>query len=426
MDVNKDWHSLRAAEVEEIWDVCTAKGLSSAEVEKRLERYGLNKVQPRQQQHVFLRFLLQFHQPLVYILLIAAAVTVLLGEYLDGSVIFAVVFINAIIGYMQESKALKAIDALSKGMAVRAQVIRDGKRCLLEAQELVPGDIVLVQSGDKFPADVRLTQVRDLKVDESALTGESVPVEKHTEAVPKDAFLGDRLCLGFSATVVTYGQGMGIVVATGERTEVGRILPLMAGAEEPQTPLTLIIKKFSGFLLRVILLLSSLVFMLGLLRGERAGEVFMVAVALAVGAIPEGLPVAVTIMLALGVAKMARRRAIIRKLVAVETLGSTNVICSDKTGTLTENQMTVEEIFAGNSRYKVSGIGYRPEGEIQSEERVREEGPNTALELCLKAGFLCNDSTLQQAGGRWGVEGDPTEGALLVAALKEGFTEDQL
>ncbi|MBC5991884.1 cation-transporting P-type ATPase [Pontibacter cellulosilyticus] len=421
-----NWHSLSIAEAEEKLSVSFRKGLSSEEVQQRLEKFGQNILTPKQQQNAFLRFLLQFHQPLIYILLIATVVTVILGEYLDAVVIFAVVFINAIIGYIQESKALKAIDALSKSMALHATVVRESNKQTIDARELVPGDVVLIQSGDKFPADLRLVQARDLKVDESALTGESVAVEKNTEPVAADVVLGDRFCLGFSSTTVTYGQGRGIVIATGDDTEVGKIQQSIASAEELQTPLTKKIKRFSQLLLWVILLLAAVVFGVGLWRGESAAEMFMVAVAMAVGTIPEGLPVAVTIMLAIGVSKMAKRRAITRKLVAVETLGSTNVICSDKTGTLTENQMTVQEIVAGNKAYTVSGLGYRPDGEIATASGFGVADDNAPLQYCLKAGMLCNDSALKQVDDRWIVEGDPTEGALIVSGRKAGLTEESL
>ncbi|PRY10105.1 Ca2+-transporting ATPase [Pontibacter ummariensis] len=422
----RSWHSLEAEEALELLQVSPHRGLSEEEVAQRQALYGRNSMTPKEQQSAFVRFMLQFHQPLIYILLASTVVTIFLGEYTDAAVIFAVVFVNAIIGFVQESKALEAIDALSKSMTSRAQVIRNGKKQNIDAQELVPGDIVHVQSGDKFPADVRLVQERDMQVDESALTGESVAVEKNVLPVAADHVLGDRLCMGFSSTVVTYGQGKGVVVATGDRTEVGKIQQSIDGAQELETPLTKKIKAFSHLLLWVILGLSLIVFVVGLLRGESAGDTFMVAVALAVGAIPEGLPVAVTIMLALGVSKMAARRAIIRQLVAVETLGSTNVICSDKTGTLTENQMTVQRIVAGDKAYKVTGLGYRPEGEVQEEAQKLYLSPNKALELCLKAGSLCNDSALVEKEGKWIIEGDPTEGALLVSAHKAGFDRARL
>ncbi|GAB3528440.1 cation-transporting P-type ATPase [Pontibacter brevis] len=425
-DGQHPWHSLEAAEVLELLEVSADKGLCDGEVAKRRKQFGHNVMTPKKRQSAFMRFVMQFHQPLIYILLAATVVTIFLEEYTDAIVIFAVVFINAIIGYVQESKALEAIDALAKSMTAKAQVIRNGSRQDLDAQDLVPGDIVLIQSGDKFPADVRLVRERDMKVDESALTGESVAVEKNAEPVPADNVLGDRLSMGFSSTVVTYGQGKGVVVATGDRTEVGKIQQSIAGAQDLETPLTRKIKEFSHLLLWVILGLCVVVFAVGLLRGEDLGETFMIAVALAVGAIPEGLPVAVTIMLALGVSKMAARKAIIRKLVAVETLGSTSVICSDKTGTLTENQMTVQQIVAGGKAYTVKGLGYRPEGEIQENDQIVDLASNKALELCLKAGMLCNDSSLKEKEGAWTIEGDPTEGAMVVAARKAGFEAKEL
>ncbi|SIT83888.1 cation-transporting P-type ATPase [Pontibacter indicus] len=425
-DKVRDWHSLEAQEALELLQVDQKKGLTNEEAGRRQEAYGRNVMTPKKQQSALVLFLLQFHQPLIYILLVAALVSVLLGEYIDASVIFGVVLINSIIGYIQESKALAAIDALSKSMSAKATVLREGRKQQIDASELVPGDIVLLQSGDKFPADVRLVQARDLKVDESALTGESVAVEKHPDPVAADEMLGDRFSMGFASTVVTYGQATGLVVATGDKTEVGKIQESISGAQDLDTPLTIKIKEFSRLLLWVILALSAAVFLVEYLRGADPADTFMLAVALAVGAIPEGLPVAVTIMLALGVSKMAKRRAIIRRLVAVETLGSTNVICSDKTGTLTENQMTVQQILAGGETYTVTGLGYRPEGKIQQQETQTDLSSNQALAQCLKAGALCNDSALKEKDGQWLIEGDPTEGALEVAARKAGLERRNL
>ncbi|MDO6388739.1 cation-transporting P-type ATPase [Pontibacter sp. BT731] len=425
-DKPQHWHSLDAQEALKLLHVDQKEGLSEEEVQKRRETYGPNIITQQKQQSALVLFLLQFHQPLIYILLAATVVSLLLGEYIDASVIFGVVLINSIIGYIQESKALAAIDALSKSMSARASVLRGGSKQQIEASELVPGDIVLLQSGDKFPADVRLVRARDLKVDESALTGESVAVEKHTDPVAADDVLGDRFSMGFASTVVTYGQATGLVVATGDKTEVGKIQESISSAQNLDTPLTIKIKEFSNLLLWVILVLCVVLFLVQYLRGADPADTFMLAVALAVGAIPEGLPVAVTIMLALGVSKMAKRRAIIRKLVAVETLGSTNVICSDKTGTLTENQMTVQQIMAGGENYTATGLGYRPEGEIQQKEKQADLNGNQALEQCLKAGLLCNDSALKEKDGQWLIEGDPTEGALEVAARKAGFEKRKL
>ena len=421
-----DWHSIEASEVSKILKVSTEKGLSSVEVEENTLKYGKNILTKRKRQSAFIRFLLQFHQPLIYILLAATVVTFFLNEFVDSAVIFGVVLINAIIGYIQETKALKAIDALEGSLASKAAVIRNGKKQEIDSMEIVPGDVVLLRSGDKFPADIRLFELRDMQVDESALTGESVPVQKHIDSVPSENVLGDRFCMGFSSTNVTYGQGRGIVVATGDYTEVGKIQQSIAGAQDLETPLTQKIKNFSHLLLWVIIGLSSILIIIGLIRGESFGEIFMVAVALAVGAIPEGLPVAVTIMLALGVSKMAKRKAIIRKLVAVETLGSTNVICSDKTGTLTENQMTVQKIFAGGNFFDVTGLGYNPEGTVALDGKPVDLQFYKSLSLCLQAGILCNDSGLKEKNGAWMIEGEPTEGALLVSGYKVGFKSEDL
>jgi len=420
------WHHLEVEKVAQILEVQVKSGLSSEEVQKRIETYGKNIITPKEKQSAIVRFLLQFHQPLIYILLAATVVTFFLEEYIDSAVIFAVVLVNAIIGYIQETKALKAINALTKQMSAKATVLRQGKKQEINAEQLVPGDIVFLKSGDKIPADLRLFEIRDLKADESALTGESVAVEKSTAPVPIENLIGDRFSIGFSSTNITYGQGKGMVVATGDDTQVGKIQQSIASAEELETPLTKKIASFSHLLLKVILVLAAVVIVIGYLRGESFGEIFMVAVALAVGSIPEGLPVAVTIMLALGVSKMAKRKAIIRKLVAVETLGSTNVICSDKTGTLTENQMTVQQLFDGERYFTVTGLGYNPDGAFKSNDSVIKPESYHALSLCLKAGTLCNDSVLKKKEGLWIIEGDPTEGALLVSAIKGGYTADDL
>jgi Ca2+-transporting ATPase len=291
----------------------------------------------------------------------------------------------------------------------------------------VVGDIVFLQGGDKVPADMRLLQVRELQIDESALTGESLPVAKTAAQLAHDTLLADRRNMAYASTLVTYGQGTGIVTDTGDHTEVGRISQLLSSTEELVTPLTRKITDFSNILLYAILALAAVTVLVGMVRGQSLFDMFMAAVALAVGAIPEGLPAAVTITLAIGVSRMAKRHAIIRKLPAVETLGSTTVICSDKTGTLTENQMTVREILAGGIRYEVSGAGYNPSGgQIKQEGRVVASADFPALEECLRAGALCNDSVLVEREGTWQVQGDPTEGALLAAALKGGHAPDRL
>ena len=412
------WHAIQESEVLKILGTDAAVGLSSEEVEKRRKQYGLNQITPKKGTPAWLRFLLQFHQPLVYILLASTLVTLCLKEWVDASVIFSVVFVNSIIGFLQESKALKALEALSRSMTAQTTVLRNGKKEQIPSTELVPGDIVVVSSGDKVTADIRLVDIRDLQVNESALTGESVAVEKKTGALNEDTVLADRTNMAYASTFVTYGQAHGIVVATGDSTEVGRISELISSADDLATPLTIKIAQFSHFLLYVILGLAVITLAVGMLRGEKFIDMFMAAVALAVGAIPEGLPAAVTITLAIGVSRMASRRAIIRKLPAVETLGSTGVICSDKTGTLTENKMTVQEVFSGGRSYRVSGTGYDPDGKIEIAEGGNPEIPSKALKECLAAGLLCNDSRVVRKDESYIVEGDPTEGALIVSAGK--------
>jgi len=413
-------------QVTSLLEVDVKTGLTEAEIKNRQARFGLNQFTPKKGISSFKRFLLQFHQPLIYILLAATGITLYLSEWVEASVIFGVVFVNAVVGYLQESKAEKAIEALSKMVLTEATVRRDGRIQRLPAFELVPGDVVLIQSGDKVPADLRLFRVRNLQVDESALTGESVPAQKNEDVLTPETILADRRNMAYAGTAVTYGQAEGLVFATGDNTETGKIAHLINEAVSLETPLTRKISHFSRLLLYVILGLAALTFAVGVLRGERAAEMFMAAVALAVGAIPEGLPAAVTIVLAIGVARMARRQAIIRKLPAVETLGSTTVICSDKTGTLTENQMTVQELYSGEAFYEVTGGGYDVKGEIRRNGQTVDISSDPALMECLKCGLICNDSQVAKDGARIKVQGDPTEAALIVVARKAGLDETTL
>ncbi len=423
--LEKHLHQIPTDEAVTLLDSDEHQGLDLLEVQSRLERFGPNAIPVRGGHGPLITFLLQFHQPLIYILLVAAGITAALHEWIDAGVIFAVVLVNAIIGFLQESKAAKALEALAKMTVTEARVLRSGEIQKIPSGELVPGDIVLLQSGDKVPADLRLIRCRDLQVDESTLTGESVPVQKGTDPLPPQTPLADQRNLAFSSTLVTYGQGRGVVFATGAKTEVGRISTLVQAADVLETPLTRKIAGFSRLLLVVILALAAITFVVGVMRGKSAFEMFMAAVALAVGAIPEGLPAAVTITLAIGVSRMARRRAIIRKLPAVETLGSTTTICSDKTGTLTVNQMTVREVYAADQKFELTGSGYGPAGEVKpcSGAAFKE---NAAVRECLLSGLLCNDSTLVEKNGRWDVTGDPTEGSLIAAARKAGLDEKQL
>jgi Ca2+-transporting ATPase len=424
--LGREWHHLPCEEVLEILGPDIDNGLDGFEVMHRRERFGDNILTQRKGRGPLLRFLLQFHQPLVYILLAASLVTAFLQEWVDSGVILGVVLVNAAIGFLQEAKAVKAIEALARAMTSEATVLRAGEKRRISSTELVPGDVVLLASGDKVPADLRLIRCRELEIDESTLTGESVPVQKRIGVLDIDTVLADRRNMTYASTLVTHGTGTGVVVATGDHTEMGRISELIASAEVLATPLTKKIAHFSGILLWVILGLAGVTFAVGILRGASWLDMFMAAVALAVGAIPEGLPAALTITLAIGVARMAKRHAIIRKLPAVETLGSTTVICSDKTGTLTQNQMTVREVIAGGGRYAVSGVGYTPEGVISRSGEGPPFDENRAFIESLKAGILCNDARLVQTAEGWRVEGDPTEGALISSALKAGFSQEEL
>lgn len=418
----RHWHHLPPDEVEALLETNATKGLDIFELEHRHTHFGPNRLTTKKGKGPLELFFLQFHQPLVYILLAAALVTFLLHEWIDSGVIFGVVLVNATVGFIQESRALKAIEALAQSMEGAATVVRAGEKMTIPSAGVVPGDLVLLQSGDKVPADLRLLRSRELRVDESTLTGESLPVQKRPDPLDQETVLADRHNMAYSSTLVTYGTGAGLVVATGDATEIGQINALISSAQILATPLTRKISEFSGVLLWIILVLAGLTVLAGLLHGDSLLETFMAAVALAVGAIPEGLPAAMTIMLAIGVGKMAKRNAIIRRMPAVETLGSTTVICSDKTGTLTQNQMTVKEVCAGGGCYEFSGVGYTPEGDISLEDSVIVSKQHNVLIECLRAGLLCNDSRLIHNEEKWGIEGDPTEAALLSAALKSGLS----
>jgi cation-transporting ATPase F len=426
MLISEHWHHLEEGEVLHLLKSDKNKGLDLFEIKHRQEHFGPNALTAKKRTSPVSQFLLQFHQPLVYILIVAGVITGFLGEWVDAGVILGVVLVNAVIGFIQESKAIEAIEALAKTIKTETTVIREGMRQVVNAGEIVPGDMVLLQSGDKVPADMRLLHVKNLQVDESALTGESLPVQKSIDILPNDTMLAERKNMVYTSSLVTYGQGTGVVVSTGDKTEIGKISQLISEAGEIETPLTKKIARFSLILLFVIIGLAAITFAVGVFRGQSAFEMFMAAVALAVGAIPEGLPAALTITLAIGVSRMARRNAIIRKLPAVETLGSTTVICSDKTGTLTENKMAVVEILAADKSFSVTGIGYDSAGNFIFDERevIAEEFP--VLKECLVAGLLCNDSALTEKNGVRTVEGDPTEAAIIVAAEKAGFAADSV
>ncbi len=396
-------------------------GLNDADTPSRLATHGPNRITAASSPGAWLRFLRQFNQPLVYLLIIASAVTLALQEWIDSAVILSVVVVNAVIGFLQETRAEKAIAALGSLVPEEATVIRNGRPRRIPVADLVPGDLVSLEAGDKVPADLRLVQTRSLRVEEAMLTGESASVGKHTEQLPDETPLAERKNSAFAGSLITAGVARGLVVATGNQTETGRIAGLIAGADDLVTPLTRQIARFSHLLMMAIIVVAVLAFWIGVQRGNSAFDMFMASVALAVGAIPEGLPAAITITLAIGVGRMARRRAIIRKLPAVETLGSTTVICSDKTGTLTRNEMTVQSVAAGGQVHAVSGVGYAADGHIDEMDT-----PNAALHATLLCGLLCNDARLLPKNAAHAIEGDPTEAALLVAAAKGGLAAPEI
>jgi potassium/sodium efflux P-type ATPase len=400
----------------------TAHGLDHAEAARRLTQYGPNLLTPANRRGPLLRFLLQFHNVLIYVLLASACVTALLAHWVDTGVIVGVVFINAIIGFIQEGKAEKAIDAIRRMLSPKATVIRDGKREVIAAEAVVPGDIVLLQSGDKVPADLRLLSVKNLRIEEAALTGESTAVEKSIAAVDEKTVLGDRFCMAYSGTLVVYGQGTGVVVATAGKTEIGRISAMLDEVQSMTTPLLRQMDIFGRWLTIAIMALTVVAFLVGwLVHQFDLGDMFIAAVSIAVAAIPEGLPAVLTITLALGVQRMAKRNAIIRRLPAVEALGSVTVICTDKTGTLTRNEMTVQRVITSNHVFEVSGGGYAPHGGFSLDGTEADISGNTETLELLRAGLLCNDAAVNESGGTWQIAGDPTEAALITLAMKGGL-----
>ncbi|MFH1169451.1 MAG: HAD-IC family P-type ATPase [Chloroflexota bacterium] len=401
-------------------------GLTEDEVKPRLLRYGLNELKGKKKTPPALVFLQQFLSPLIYVLLVAAVISIIVGHFLDAWVILGVLLLNAIIGFVQEARAEKSMEALMKMAAPRAKVRRNGGVLQLPAREITPGDILLMETGDRVPADARLIDVSNLKVNEAALTGESLAVDKHTRAIAGEPAMADRKNTVYMGTIVTYGRATAVVVQTGMSTEMGRIAAGIQQVEPEKTPLQKSISKLSQYIVALFLGVCGLIVVSGLLRGLQWLDVFLLAVAAAVSAIPEGLPAVVTVVLAMGMRLMARRNAVIRKLVAVETLGSATVICSDKTGTLTLNQMTVRRIYVSGRWLDVTGEGYMPEGEFRADGRALKPEDEPALSLHLRIGALCNDSLLTCEAGFCSIFGDPTEGALVVVAGKADMNKERL
>lgn len=398
------------------------EGLNQAEAAERLQKLGPNALPQKKGKPAWLRFLAHFNDVLIYILLAAAVMTAVMGHWVDTAVILGVTVINALIGYIQESNAEKSLQSIRNMLSSDALVIRDGKHATIPTTDLVPGDIVVLRAGDRIPADMRLIEAHNLRVEEAILTGESTVVDKHTDALTGDLPLGDRTNMLFSGTTVSGGGGVGVVVATGQATELGRINQMMADVETNRTPLLVQMDKLGKAIFVIILAMMAVLFVFSvLLRDMPMGELLLSLISLAVAAVPEGLPAIISIILSLGVQAMARKRAIIRKLPTVETLGAMTVVCSDKTGTLTMNEMTVKAVITADSCYRVDGDSYEPVGNLYlegSNEPVKVQ-PYTVLEKYLRTIDLCNDSQLvRNELGHWGITGGPTEGALKVLATK--------
>ena len=403
------------------------RGLTSSEAAARLGKYGPNAIESSNKKSLAKKIIEQIVDPMVILLIVAAIVSAFTGDVVECVIIIAIVVINAIMSIIQEGKAEDSVAALQKMSSPEATVIRDGQRKHVKAEELVPGDIVVLETGDIIPADMRLIESSNLKIDESSLTGESVAVEKDANfTTSEDVGIGDRENYVHSSSIVTYGHGIGLVATTGEDTEIGKIATSLDQVEEKETPLQKQLKKLSKVLALLVIVVCIAVFGLGYLRGgDDLLETFMVAVSLAVAAIPEGLTAVVTIVLSIGMNRMAERKAIVKNLLSVETLGSTTVICSDKTGTLTQNEMTITKVFTNDEEFEVEGSGYKPEGDIRNanKEVIGEDGQ---IELLMTIASLCNDANLTREGEEYKITGDPTEGAMLTFSEKWNINQENL
>jgi Ca2+-transporting ATPase len=420
-----NWYQLGIRELTDQLET-SEKGLTVDEAKERLARYGPNRLAEEEQISKIKILVHQFTSPLIYILLVAGLVTILLQEYIDSGVIFAVVILNAVIGFIQEFKAEESVRALKKMVVPKARVLRGGKEKEIHSEDLVPGDVVVLSSGAKVPADLRLFHALELRVEEAMLTGESVPVEKITSTIKEENLTyGDQKNMAFMGTIVVHGRAKGVVVATGSYTALGKIALEVKDVGLVQAPIQQKIQTFARNIGILVLAASFIVFVVGILLGESAKNMFLTAVAAAVATIPEGLPIVVTITLAIGVARMSRRNAIIRKLHAVETLGSTTVIGSDKTGTLTKNEMTVRLVYDGEHTYEVTGTGYEPKGEVLHEKMPLRRDELHMLQQCFRIGLLCNEADLYEEDNQYKVDGDPTEGALIVSAMKAGLKPEE-
>ncbi|MGM0632025.1 MAG: cation-translocating P-type ATPase [Pseudomonadota bacterium] len=416
------WHAVPVEELAGALATDLDSGLNEERIEKRRAHSGANRVTPQSERTALKRFLSQFRSLFIYLLVVAGVVAAGIEKWLDSGVIFGVVVVIAVIGFIQEGRAERALEAVRGMLSSKATVVRDGKRSEIAAEELVPGDLVMLEPGDRVPADIRLVRSKNLQAQEAALTGESAAVEKHPDPVAGDAGLGDRASMVFSGTLITAGTGRGVVVATGDATEIGRISGMLGAVETLKTPLMRRLDSFAKVLSGAILGLSALTFLVGVVVwGHDWGEMLLAAVAVAVAAIPSGLPAVMTVTLAIGVQRMARRNAIIRRLPAVETLGSVTVVCSDKTGTLTRNEMTVRTLLTADEEIEVEGVGYTPDGGFRIDRQDIEVEEHDAAMDMVRAGLLCNEARLDRDGDEWTPAGDPTETALIVLAHKAGL-----
>ena len=422
--MSEHYHSIEALEVLRSLK-STEKGLTEEEAKKRLQELGFNELRKERRITAVEILARQFKSFLIVILIFASAISLAVGETTDATIISSIIVLNAILGFAQEYRAEKAIEALKSLAPPKARVMRERKEAMIQAREVVPGDIVLFEAGDCIAADARLIEAMNLKVDESLLTGESVPSLKVVEALPEDIPLADRENMAYSGTTATYGRGKGVVVATGMETEFGKIAEHIQKAKEEPTPLQLRLRSLGIMLGVLVLLICAILFAIEIFAGQPILESFMMAVALAVSAVPEGLPAVVTVALALGVRKMSGRNAIVRRLASVETLGCTTVICSDKTGTLTKDEMTVKKIFVSDRFFEITGAGYEPKGEFFKDGNSIDPDKERGLPLLLRIGCLCNHASLGKREG-WSIVGDPTEGALLTLAAKAGIWRDEL
>jgi len=415
------WHAMPAGDVVQRLGTDSLQGLGAAEASSRLHKYGPNRLPAGKRRGPLRRLLAQFNNVLVYVLLAAGFTKLMLSLWIDAAIIFAVVVLNALLGFIQEGRAEKALDAIRNMLSADARTVRSGETRLIPAEQLVPGDIVLLESGDKIPADLRLAEVKNLRIEEAALTGESVPADKTAEPATANATVGDRHSMAFSGTMVVSGRATGVVVATSSATELGRINALLTNVRTFETPLLRQIKQFGYVITAVVGIVGAVVFAWGKwVKDIDFVELFQAVTGIAVSVIPEGLPAIITITLAIGVQRMAQRNAIIRQLPAVETLGSVSRICSDKTGTLTLMEMMVVSAVTAEAQYQVSGNGYAPAGEV-TKDGAHITGTDPVLALMGRVSALCNDSELFQEDGAWKVEGDPTEGALYPFATKIGL-----